>query len=83
MNKNNSKNAARKNSLFVVIANNENGKIVYTNIVYQVSTTDEGWNFIRENYTKSVPAFVKSYNELVTAGVSPEKLNSFKNPKIY
>ena len=83
MNKNNSKNAARKNNLFVVIANIENGKADYSNIAYMVSSSEEGWKFVRENYTKSVPAFVKTYNELVAAGVSPEKLNSFKNPKIY
>lgn len=83
MNKNNSKNTARKNCYFVVIANMENGKADYSNIAYMVATSTEGWNFVRENYTKSVPAFVKSYNELVAAGVSPEKLNSFKNPKIY
>lgn len=84
MKKNNSKKTNRKNKYFVVIADIENGKVTgYSNIVYMVANAAAGYDFVHNNYTCSVPAFVKSYNELVDAGVSPEKLNEFKNPVIY
>ena len=73
----------RNNNWYVVIASLVNGKMVYSNPVYKTADLQDGWKFIQNNYTRNVPAYVKSYDELIKNGISPEVLATFQNPRIY
>lgn len=82
-NKNLNTENPRKNNYFVSILQTIDGKLDYNDIVFTSNSVDACFDFVRNNYTRSVSVGVKSYTELVKAGVPERKMIDFQNPKIY
>ena len=82
-NKNLNTENPRKNNYFVSILRTVDGKLDYNDIVFTSKNIEDCFDFARNNYTRSVSVGVKSYTELVKAGVLAKKLIDFQNPKIY
>jgi hypothetical protein len=82
-NKNLNTENPRKNHYFVSIIRQVDGKPDYNDIVFTSKKVEDCFDFARNNYTRSVSVAVKTYSEMLKAGVAPRKMIDFQNPKIY
>ena len=73
----------RKNNYFVSIIRHIDGKTDYNDIVFTSKKIEDCFDFTRNNYTRSVSVAIKTYSEMIRAGVEAKKMIDFKNPKIY